>query len=162
MKKARIGMAVILVLFGSGTVLSFHNISDESSQNRDALKLLKDIHDEVVSLGKYPDQDFFKREFFVGEDDDDTNKDIHVAIVIYETDAEEKMTIQVTYMERTRSQPVVGIAKNVKSIKCTCKKEQIDIKHSGFSEKELKSVLKDILRAIHDKKKLLKEVTVLL
>ncbi len=158
MRKAIIGLAAVLVFFGSGSIPFSQIISVKSPQNRDALKLLKEIHDEVVLMGKYPGQDFYKREFFVGEDDDDTNKDIHVAIVIHETEAEEKMTIQVTYMERTKSRPVVGIAKSTKSIKCSCKENQIDIKQSGFSEKELKPILKDIFRAIQDKKRLLKKL----
>jgi hypothetical protein len=157
MKTAISGLAAILIFFGSSTSSFSGFTSVNSSQNRDVVKLLKEIHDEVVLLGKYPGQDFFKREFFVGEDDDDTNKDIHVAIVIHEADAEEKMTIQLTYMERTGQRPVVGIARKAKTIKCTCKVDQISIKHCDFREKELKSILKDILRAIHDKKRLLKQ-----
>jgi len=158
MKKVILGLAAVLVLFWICSSLFSQMVSVKSFQDSEAGRLLKEIHDEVVLLGKYPGHEFFKREFFVGADDDDTNKDIHVAIVIHETEAEEKMIIQVTYMERTKSNPVVGIAKSVKSIKCSCKENQIDINQCGFSEKELKPILKDILRAIRNKKRLLKKV----
>ena len=158
MKKVLLGLAVVVVFFGSGGILFSHLALLESTQKNEVLKLLKEIHDEVVSLGKYPGQDFFKREFFVGKDDDDTNKDIHVAIVIHETDTEEKMTIQVTFMERTHDRPTVGIARSVKSIKCSSRDILMDINHNGFCEKELKAILKDIQQAVKDKKKLLKNI----
>lgn len=158
MRKVIIGLAIVSIFFGISSKMLSGTTSVSFIRNTDVKKLLKEIHDEVVLLGKYPGQDFFKREFFVGDDDDDTNKDIHVAIVIHETDDEEKMTIQVTYMERTKGRPVVGIAKNVRNIKCIYNRgSQISIKHCDFSDKELKSMLKDILRAIHNKKRLLKQ-----
>jgi hypothetical protein len=60
-------------------------------------------------------------------------------------------------MERIKGRPVVGVAKSVKSIKCSCKGDHIKIKHTGFNGKELKSILKDILHAIHNKKRLLEK-----
>jgi len=158
MNKAISGLAAVSIFLICGIFPFSQIISVNYSQDEAALKLLKEIHDEVVSLGKYPGEDFFKREFFVGEDDDDTNKDIHVAIVIHDTGKEEKMTIQVTYMERTKGRPVVGIARRMKSIKCSCRENRFMINHCGFSEKELKKMLKDIRHAIHDKKQLLKEI----
>jgi hypothetical protein len=155
-KKAIFGLAAILIILGNGSSLSSAMAAVKCSQNRDVMNLLKEIHNEIVLLGRYPGQNFFKREFFVGEDDDDTNKDIHVAVVIHETDTDEKMTIQVTYMERIKGRPVVGIAKSSKSIKCSCMGDHFDIKHTGFNNKEMNSILRDILRAIHDKKRLLK------
>jgi hypothetical protein len=154
-----IGILVFVLILLGGEYPGFSADSViELHERKDVQKVLKEIHDEVVALGKYPGDDFFKREVFVGKDDDDTNKDIHVAIVIHDTGEEEKMTIQVTYMMRSKGSPVVGIAKSVKSIKCSCQKNQFHIKHSGFGERELKPILKDILRAVRNKKKLLEKI----
>jgi len=158
MNKAVIALTVALLVGGGGYLRFSADMAFESHEKNDVQKVLKEIHDEVVALGKYPGENFFKREFFVGKDDDDTNKDIHVAIVIHESGEKEKMTIQMTYMKRSQGSPVVGIAKRVKSIKCSCQENQIHINHSGFKDEELKSILKDILRAVHDKKRLLDKI----
>jgi len=158
MSKAIIVLTAALLLYGGGHFGFFPDLAIENHEKNDVQKILKEIHDEVVALGKYPGEDFFKREFFVGEGDDDTYKDIHVAIVIHKSGEEEKMTIQVTYMKRSQGSPVVGIAKSVKNIKCSCQENQIHIKHSEFKDEELKSILKDVLCAIHDKKRLLKKI----
>jgi hypothetical protein len=107
---------------------------------------------------KYPGCDFIKKEFFVGEDDDDTNKDIHVVILVQEVDEKEKVTIQVTYMERKKGRPVVGIAKSIKVFSYFVTEDQLEIIKSDFDAREKGLVLAGVLKAVRDKKKLLKDI----
>ncbi|MGD9345785.1 MAG: hypothetical protein PVH84_07970 [Candidatus Aminicenantes bacterium] len=107
---------------------------------------------------RYPGCDFIKREFFVGEDDDDTNKDIHVVILVQDVDAKDKVTIQVTYMERSKGRPVVGIAKYVKVLSFYVQEDRVEIIQSDFDREEKQIVFLGILRAIRDKKKLLNKI----
>ena len=106
----------------------------------------------------YPGCNFIKREFFVGEDDDDTNKDIHVVVLVQEVDEKEKITVQVTYMERKRGRPVVGIARYIKIFSYFVQGDQTDIIKSDYDAKEEALILAGVLQAIKNKKKLLKEL----
>jgi hypothetical protein len=94
----------------------------------------------------------------VGEDDDDTNKDIHVVILVQDVDKKEKVTIQVTYMERSKGKPVVGIAKYVKVLSYFVQENQAEIIKGDFDDKGKETVLPGVLQAIRNKKKLLKEI----
>ena len=125
------------------------------TKKRDIPAFLKDIYTEVVQLGKYPGYDFFERQFFVGEEEDDTNKDIHCVIMIQDISGSERMTIQLTYMERVQKNPVIGIAREVKNIKCSLSEGNPDLLFSDFSEPEMKDLLPGILQAIRNKKRLL-------
>ncbi|MGB3860441.1 MAG: hypothetical protein WA915_00020 [Candidatus Aminicenantaceae bacterium] len=129
-----------------------------SIEKKDTSKILKEIYQEMKEFDKYPGCDFIKREFFVGEDDDDTNKDIHVVILVQDVDEKEKVTIQVTYMERSKGRPVIGIAKYVKVLSFFVLEDQTDIIKSDFDAKEKEIVLPGVLQAIKNKKKLLKEI----
>jgi hypothetical protein len=127
-------------------------------KQKDAIKNLKEIYKEIKEFGKYPGCDFIKREFFVGEDDDDTNKDIHVVILIQDVDEKEKVTIQVTFMERSKGKPVIGIAKYVKVLSYFVLDGQTEIIKSDFDDKEKELILPGVLRAIKNKKRLLKKI----
>ncbi len=124
----------------------------------DTTKILKEIYQEMKEFEKYPGYDFIKREFFVGEDDDDTNKDIHVVILVQDVDEKEKVTIQATYMERNKGRPVIGIAKYARVLSFFILEDQIEIIKSDFDIKGREFVLPGILQAIKNKKKLLKEI----
>jgi hypothetical protein len=125
---------------------------------RDVSKILKEIYKEIKEFSKYPGCDFIKREFFVGDDDDDTNKDTHIVIIVQDVNEKEKVTIQVTYMERSKGKPVIGIAKYVKALSYFIQENHIEIIKSDFDDKEKDYILPGILRAIKNKKKLLKEI----
>lgn len=133
-------------------------LSVVSFKKKDTSKVLKEIYLQMKDFEKYPGCDFIKREFFVGEDDDDTNKDIHVVILVQDVDEKEKITIQVTYMERSKGKPVIGIAKYVKILSFFIQEDQIEIIKSDFDAKEKEIVLPGVLQAIKNKKKLLKEI----
>ncbi len=130
--------------------------SPEAAGKQAHLETLKQIYLEVKELGTYPGEDFNKGEFFVGADDDDTNKDIHVFILIHKTGEAEKMKIQVTYMVRSPGALHIRFAKTTKSLICIVAGEKVEIERSEFEEKELKKLAPGILQAILDKKKLLR------
>lgn len=127
-------------------------------KKKDTSKILKEIYLEMKEFEKYPGCDFIKREFFVGEDDDDTNKDIHVVVLVQDVDEKEKITIQVTYMERSKGKPVIGIAKYIKVLSFFVLQGHTEIIKSDFSDKEKELILPGVLQAIKNKKKLLKEI----
>jgi len=129
-----------------------------SLKKKDTSKILKEIYQEMKEFEKYPGCDFIKKEFFVGEDDDDTNKDIHVVILVQDVDQKEKVTIQVTYMERSKGKPVVGIAKYVKVLSFFVFGDQIEIIKSDFDANGKELIIPGILQAIKNKKKLLKDI----
>ena len=125
---------------------------------KDTLSLLKKIYDEVKEMGPYPGESFILHEFFAGgPDDDDTNKDQHVVVLIQVVGGVEKMRIQVTYLERTKQDRTIKYAKEVKNITCLVAADRIKIQSSDYSEKEMDKLAPDILQAILNKKKLLKD-----
>lgn len=131
------------------------NVPLALSPGKEYLEALKKIHLEVKGFDRYPGEDFVRRDFFVGPDDDDTNKDIHVSILIQETDGHEKMTIQVTFLERSPGDPRVRFAKLSRLLACLVNRNEIEIQKSDFEPKEIQKLAPEILRAIRDKKKLL-------
>lgn len=123
---------------------------------KDAPFLLREIHREVAEMGGYPGEDFIRRDFSLGEDDDDTNKNHHVGVLIQSLEGDTIMTIQVTKLEPTRKDPRIRYGKEGRMIVCRIRPEEVEIKRSDFHGKELEAVLGEVLRAVLDKKKLLK------
>jgi Icc-related predicted phosphoesterase len=138
----------------------FFPAASASQPVHDSQRVLKNIYFEVKEFGLYPGEDFIKQEFFIGnDDDDDTNKDIHVVVMIQSTDRADKMHIQVTYLERTRDNPKVKYAKETKILACGVAGETIQVQRSDYEESELEGLTKDILKAIKNKKRLLKIIS---
>jgi len=162
MKAFRIDV-VLVGLIASCIFLSSNESSDSmnhiglSETNKDSHKVLKEIYREVKELGKFPGDDFIKREFFVGPGEDDTYKDIHILVLIQNIDEKERITIQVTYLQPSENNPIIKYAKNMRSVSCLIGGDRIDIIKSDYDEKECKTMLPEVLRAIRDKKKLLKK-----
>jgi hypothetical protein len=149
-KIASVGF-MIIPMFLSGS---------ELPGNTDPSKVLREIYREVKELGSFPGDDFIKREFFVGKDDDDTYQDIHALILIQNINEIEKITIQVTYFQPSKNDPTVKYAKDMKSISYALLEDEIAIIKSDYNEKERKKFLPKILRSIRGKKKLLKKSSV--
>ena len=120
------------------------------------LALLKQVHAEVKELGPYPGEDFIRREFFVGEDDDDTNKDIHVIVLIQSLEAKEMMTIRVTEMAKDPGNPRARLAKTSRALTCLVAEDRLEVQSSDYQEKDLAELVPEILTAIQNKKRLLK------
>lgn len=153
-------MGVLLALFlGAATLDSSPCAGAEiPDPKKDILAILKKIYDEVKEMGPYPGESFFLHEFFAGgPDDDDTNKDQHVVVLIQVVGGVEKMKIQVTYMERTKQDRTIKYAKEVKNISCLVAADRITVQSSDYGEKEMDKLAPDILQAVLNKKKLLKD-----
>ena len=120
------------------------------------LTILKKIHTEVKEMGAYPGQDFFQQAFFVGEDDDDTNKDIHVSILIRAAEEKEKMTVRVTLMKKDRRDPQARLAGTTREFICLFHGDDVETRSADYEEEEIATLVPDILTAIRNKKRLLK------
>jgi len=107
-------------------------------------------------MGPYPGDDFVRREFFVGEDDDDTNKDIQVVVLIQSFETKDKMTIRVTEMARERANSRISLAQETRDLVCLIVGEQVEIQSSDYEKDALDSLVPDILTAVRNKKRLLK------
>ncbi len=145
----------VVLLISSISLLS---LDKPSTAKMEALKVLKEVYAEVKEMGPYGDENYIKRDFFIGWDDDDTNKDEHVVVLIQAIAGVEKMTIQVTYLERTRDNPKIKNAKAVKGLLAAVNKDRVEILNSDYAEKELKGLAAGILKAVLDKKNLLKNI----
>jgi hypothetical protein len=151
---------VLLALFLAAAVLdsSPWRGAEIPDPKKDILAILKKIYDEVKEMGPYPGESFILHEFFAGgPDDDDTNKDQHVVVLIQVVGGVEKMRIQVTYMERTKQDRTIKYAKEVKNISCLVAADRIKIQSSDYTDQEIKKLAPDILQAVLNKKKLLKD-----
>jgi len=118
--------------------------------------VLKRVHDEVAELGRYPGQDYIRWDFFIGgPDDDDTNKDQHVVVLIENERAPQRMTLQVTQLERSRGDRNVKYARGTRRVLCFLENGKLEVSRSDFDDRELEELAGGILRAVLDKKKLL-------
>ena len=146
--------AAMILLAGSA---ASHSIPILNDLPEDPAVLLKKILVETRELGARPGENFIKQEFFIGgADDDDTNKDTSVVVLIQSIDGTERMTIQVTRMDRDRNDPRIKTARETKSIVGGPDGKGFRITRSDFTADELESVCAQILRAVQDKKRLLK------
>ncbi|MBM3296293.1 MAG: hypothetical protein FJY83_01705 [Candidatus Aminicenantes bacterium] len=131
----------------------------DASPSSALLKMLESIHLEVKELGPRPGQDFISWNFFIGakdeEDDDDTHKDRHVAIVIQNVGGTEKMTILVTRLEAASGNPGVRKAGKSQSLSFGISGGVPAVLSSDFGDEESQAVAGDILKAVRNKKKLL-------
>jgi len=148
--------AVLSVFLFSAELPSSASVPDQKAAEARVLRVLKQIYDEVIELGPYPGEEFIRREFFIGnEDDDDTYKNQHVVVLIQNLDGRKKIRIQVTYMEPSKETPQVKYAREVRNILGQIAASKVSIQSSDYDERELGKVLPEILSAIQSKKKLL-------
>lgn len=152
----RLALRISLLLFGTAAALAAQGRPCPEEQ---VLSVLKQVRDEVREMGSYPGEDFVRREFFVGEDDDDTNKDIHVNILIQALKSGEKMTLRVTEMAVDPGNPRARLARASKLVVCLFAGDRLEIKSSDYEDKELSRLAPEILTAIRNKKRLLKSGT---
>ena len=137
------------VLMAAGTV------PPSTDAKEKCLLVLQQIYAEVKELGPYPGEDFIRRQFFVGRDEDDTNKNIHVAFLIQAMDAHERMTIRVTEMTKDPGNPRASLAGRSRLITCRITGTHLEVLSSDYPEKDLAELAPQILTAIRNKKKLL-------
>ena len=119
-------------------------------------EILKDIYKEVSELGKRKNENFIKREFHFDLDENPTNSEEHIVVLIYEIDKRERMVVQVTYFEAEDIKYPIKYAKDIRLISCHIASEKLEIDKCDFNKKEMKPILVDILKGIQEEKKLFK------
>jgi len=124
------------------------------TKDNELKKILLAIHKEVLELGKRENEDFFKREFHIDLDGDALNQEEHVVVLSQTMCDRDLMTVQVTYFQSKDN--IIKYPKDIKNISCYIKDNDLEIKESGYSEKECKRLLSNILEGIKTEKKLLK------
>lgn len=150
--------AVLAVLF-SGLALIPHDASGRPGSDRpNAAALLVRIRDEVLGLPRYPGEDFHRGEFHLGYGDDDTNKTHAVGILVKDEDegGAQRMTVVVSRLEPSPGDPRVFYAKEPRTLVCRFTGKGVEVLRSDHDEKGLEPLLADILKAVVDKKNLLK------
>jgi hypothetical protein len=126
------------------------------AQDKGVVGLLRHIRDEVLGLERYPGEDFHRGEFHLGPGDDDTNK-THAVGILVRGEAESFLTtIQISPLERSAGDPRVFYALPSKSIVCAFPGSDVRIVRSDYPPAELEELLASVLRAVVDKKNLLK------
>ncbi len=121
-----------------------------------SLDVLKEIYKEVKELGKYGKENFIYREFYLDLDGNEVNSEEHVNVLIYDSGGREKMVLQVTYFEPVNR--IIKHAKEIRLVVCFIKGEKVDVEKCDYSEKQMKSLLPDILEEIRHEKELLKQI----
>lgn len=129
---------------------------DNPGSKKNPEEILKDIHKEVSELGKRKDEYFIKREFHFDLDENPTNTEEHIVVLIYDIEKGERMVVQVTYFETDGLIHSVKYAKDIKLISCSVDSEKLKIEKCDFSKKEMKPLFSDILEGIQEEKKLYK------
>lgn len=128
---------------------------DRVIQKRSAEAGLREIYLEVLEMGPYSGQSFIHWDFFIGEDDDDTNKDIHAAVIISGEDESRRMTVRITWMEPFPGEPKAWRAGANKNLACAVEGDSVRIISSEFMPDEWRVLSAGLLKAIRDKKRLL-------
>ncbi len=132
-------------------------VSFTPQKPKDAAGILRKIHREVAEMGPYPGEDFVRRDFSLGEDDDDTNKNHHVGILIQDLDGVPVMTIQITKLEPLKQNPRIRHGQEPKLVVCRLPPERVEITRSDYPKGDLRDVLAEVLEAILLKKRMLKK-----
>jgi len=154
---------IILVGIISMPTLQAHTLFYLSERPLDKLEnkkspeeILKDIHKEVTELGKRENEYFIKREFHFDLDENPTNTEEHIVVLIYDIEQGERMVVQVTYFETDGLAHSVKYAKDIKLISCNLDSEKLKIEKCDFSKKEMEPLFSDILKGIQEEKKIFK------
>jgi predicted small secreted protein len=151
-----IGGVAAASLFISNARSSVYSVlTDTRRHQENPIEILKEMYKEVVELGPYENDDFIKREFHMDLDNDANNSEEHVLFLIQDVGDKEKMIIQVTYFEAPRTR-IIKYAKDIKTILCYVKGDEIEIQKCDYSENDIKSLFPVMLKGIRNKKKFLK------
>jgi hypothetical protein len=117
---------------------------------------LRQIYNEVKEIGPRPGESFINHEFFLGPADDDTYKKEHIVVTIHAVDVGERMSIQITEMKTRTDNPRIQLAGRVRSIVCLVANDELTVVRADYTAHEVEGLAPDILRAVREKKKLLK------
>ena len=129
------------------------------SDDSKAPALLRRVYDEVLTFGTTapaPEAPVLQDFFIGGPDDDDTNKDVHVVVLLYRAGGFEMMKLRVTTLVRSPSDPRIKKAAGSKACTCRVDGEGIAVVSSDLEDRDLARTASELLKAIADKKRLIK------
>lgn len=150
------GLALAAGIALAVSVLSF-TPGLKGQKKPEVSSFLIQIREEVRGLPRYPGEDFWRGEFFLGEGDDDTNKTHAVGIVVQDGPEGSRMTVVVSRLEPARDNPRVKYAREPRTIACRMAGEAVEVLRSDYAPPELEKLLPLVLKAVIDKKALLKK-----
>ena len=159
--RRRAACGVMLALTLASSLAASPPRSCEAQNAPSTYALLGSILREVREIGKYPGDDLCRGDFFLGEGDDDTNKTHHVGIVINDEAGSTRMTIRVTRLEPSREDPRVRYGRDPRMLVCQMSGERAEMLSCDYSPSELEALLPRIVRAVVDKKNLLKGIKII-
>lgn len=155
-KSVIIGIAVGFIFISSTQNSGYGAAAGKKKIKKDPKEYLRQIHIEVKELGSYENEAFVKREFHTELDGNRENKEEHVVVLIYRVGDRERMLLQITYFASKRKGSPVKYPREIRVILCSLKEDNLEIKHCDYTEKEIESLLPDILQGIRKKKEILK------
>jgi len=155
-KRILVGMAAVYVLKSDAESLVYESLVKKVKCEKDPCEILKEIYKEVRELGTYPTEDFIKRTFHINLDGDESNKEEHVVVLSHKAGDKERMIVQVTYFEYRRKSSTIKHPKDIRTVLCYIKGDNLEIAQCDYDEKEIRILLPEILQGIRNKKKLLK------
>ncbi len=157
LSKGIIAGAAVMCIFTSFAGSSPNkSISIKTKEKKESCKILKEIYKEVSELGSRKNENFIKREFHFDLDKNETNREEHIVVLIYEVGDREKMVVQVTYFKSRGINNIIKYAKDIRMVFCSLKKDIIEIEKCDYDDKEIKSILPKVLKGIIEEKKLYK------
>ncbi len=152
-------LVIFILIFFIGPSMALPVYDTSQSVQPKALiiqKALKDIHDEVIQMGSYGGDDFIKREFWFELDGVKENKEEHVLVLEHNDGLNLRMTVQVTYFTKDKSQRFIRYAEDTRTVSCWVKGECLEIDKSDYSDEEMETLLPGILKGIRCEKEILK------
>jgi hypothetical protein len=155
---ARAAVAAFALITLGFSLALFPGVAPAGPDRPDTAALLVRIRDEVLELPRYPGEDFHRGEFHLGYGDDDTNKTHAVGILVKEEKegGPLRMTVVVSRLEPSPGDPRVFYAKEPRTLVCRFPEKGVEVLRSDHDERDLARLLADILKAVVDKKNLLK------
>ncbi|MDW7759477.1 MAG: hypothetical protein SCM96_02440 [Acidobacteriota bacterium] len=148
------GLMLVLVLFSAST-FSSQDALPELKVKAATRETLAAVYDEVKDMPAYPDEPFIRMDVFIGEDDDDTNKDIHAVLLVAKEHGHPALRVQIVFMERRRGFPVIRIARETKSFLCVFENGGLDVRSTTFTAADIDGLAPGLLKAVRDKKRIL-------
>jgi len=155
---AAVWAAVLVALF----VLTAAAAASGAQKTADIPGLLEKIRAEVLGLGRYAGEDFTRGEFFLGAGDDDTNKTHAVGILVQDGAEGSRMTIVVSRLDPDADNPRIKYARDPKTVVGRFAGGAVEVVRSDYPEAELAKLLPAVLKAVVDKRALLKRWALLL
>ena len=149
--------AVLALVFSSLVGHAAEPTGAGGQKDAGVLGLLREIRAEVLEIGGYPGEDFARGEFFLGAGDDDTNKTHAVGILVQDKAEGSQMTIVVSRLEPSTDNPRVKYTRDPKTVIGRFAGSAVEVLRSDYPEAELEGLLPAVLKAVIDKKALLKK-----